>query len=650
MKLKSAQVENFKCVENSEPFKIDQVTCLVGKNESGKSSLLEALYKLNPVHKEHAEFDALREYPRRRWSEYKERMKEDPDNVLTTEWELEGDDEKVLVEALGVNPLTSSTITIERGYDNETTFDFSLDERKLVDHHLRTSALHDEEKAKVNGATTVADLLKGLDGTPEPSERHQALVASLKKAFPKGDTDAAVTAIIEKRLPKILLFTSYHTMPGEMALTRLQERKNSKQLNWGDHVFLALLDLAGTTMDQISASGKFEALVAELEAVSARLSQEIFKYWTQNRHLAIEFRFDAARPQDPAPYNEGFIFRTRIKNNRHGVTVGFDARSSGFIWFFSFLVWFSQIKKIYGENLLILLDEPALNLHARAQVDLLRYINEKLKPFYQVVYTTHSPWMVDAENLLNSRTVEDVVTKEGDILGTKVRDDVLVVDPDTVFPLQGAIGYGISQNLFIGEHTLLVEGPSDLLYVKWFSNELRAKKRTALDPRWVICPVGGLDKVNSFVALFGANKLHIAVLTDYHTGEKKKVQSLMESRLLKAGHVFTANNFAGQTEADTEDIIGRANYVPLVNACYGVDASKALPTAKNEKTPVRVVEEVENHFRVLPPEAPLFDHFGPAAYLVENAGAVRAAMPELGLALDRFEALFKELNALLPKA
>src|SRR5882762_10710459 len=87
------------------------------------------------------------------------------------------------------------------------------------------------------------------------------------------------------------------------------------------------------------------------------------------------------------------------------------------------------------------LDEPGLSLHARAQADLLRYINEQLRPHYQVLYTTHSPFMIDADDLLSARTVEDVVVKdkatgEERLYGTKVSRDVLSTDPDTVSPLQ----------------------------------------------------------------------------------------------------------------------------------------------------------------------------------------------------------------------
>jgi len=45
-----------------------------------------------------------------------------------------------------------------------------------------------------------------------------------------------------------------------------------------------------------------------------------------------------------------------------------------------------------------------------------------------------------------------------DVRGTKVRDDTMATDRDTLFPLQGALGYEITQALFVGKHTLLVKG------------------------------------------------------------------------------------------------------------------------------------------------------------------------------------------------
>jgi predicted ATP-dependent endonuclease of OLD family len=323
-----------------------------------------------------------------------------------------------------------------------------------------------------------------------------------------------------------------------------------------------------------------------------------------------------------------------------------DERSTGFIWFFSFLVWFSEVQKQYGDNLIVLLDEPGLTLHARAQADLLRYVREELLPKYQVVYTTHSPFMIDTGDLLSCRTVEDVTGPDDEVEGTKVGDQVLSTDTDTLFPLQAALGYDITQTLFVGKHTLLVEGPSDLLYLKWASDSLIKQKRKGLDRRWTVTPCGGITKVSSFMSLFGGSGLNVAVLTDYGRGDKAKVKELRESKLLKSGHVFTAEMYLDNaTEADVEDILGRELYVHLVNATYGLSGKNALPKTKPKDAPERVTLEVEDHSRTLPASVPEYDHYAPARYLVEHASEL--SLPGLDDALGRFEKLFGDLNAIL---
>jgi predicted ATP-dependent endonuclease of OLD family len=287
----------------------------------------------------------------------------------------------------------------------------------------------------------------------------------------------------------------------------------------------------------------------------------------------VQFRFEQGLPGDPAPFNNGFILRTRIENTRHGVTTSFDDRSAGFVWFFSFLVWFSQVTKNYGNNIILLLDEPGLTLHASAQQDLLRFFREKLTPHFQLIYTTHSPFLIETSNILSTRTVEDVFIEPTDgnprqdesLLGTKVRSDVLATEKETLFPLQACLGYDITQSLFIGKNSLLVEGPSDLLYLRWFSAKLKQAKRNALDARWTIVPCGGLPKIASFIALFAGNDLNLAVLCDYAHGEKRHVKSLKESELLAAGAVFSAEQYANKAEADLEDVIGNANFLSIVN-------------------------------------------------------------------------------------
>jgi len=88
-------------------------------------------------------------------------------------------------------------------------------------------------------------------------------------------------------------------------------------------------------------------------------------------------------------------------------------------------------------------------------------------------------------------------------------------------------------------------------------------------------------------------------------------------------------------------------YVMLVNRAYDLKAPHAVRKSSTNQGTGRVVEEVEEHFRLLPPKSPEFDHFTPAAFLIEN-GSLFKGSPELALALDRFEKLLIDFNTMLP--
>ena len=122
-----------------------------------------------------------------------------------------------------------------------------------------------------------------------------------------------------------------------------------------------------------------------------------------------------------------------------------------------------------------------------AQHDLLRFI-EDLSHEYQIIYTTHSPFMIESDKLQRVRTVLEMQD------GTHVSDCLQEKDPNTIFPLQAALGYTIAQNLFVSEKNLLVEGIADLVYLNILSNTLCESGREGLKSNITIVPVGGADK------------------------------------------------------------------------------------------------------------------------------------------------------------
>jgi energy-coupling factor transporter ATP-binding protein EcfA2 len=648
VRLVSAQVQKYKAVADSGEFRIGDLTCLVGKNEAGKTAILRALHRIKPDDPDQHNFNVEIEYPRHELFDYQPLAATSPATVVTTRWLLDDDEALWFDDTFGPGALTSRNVIVTRGYDNTNRWTIPIDEKTAVSNLVADSGLDEVDKQKLTGVSTVGNLLTQVGGL-EAGTRKDEFTARLQTLA--GDSTAAVQIAIKHltaHLPTFVYYSTYDFLPGEVSLEELVQLEEQKQLGRPHKIFKALLQAVGIGPREISDTQTFESLKASLEAIGLRLSREIFDYWSQNQNLEVEFTFDAARPGDKPPFNSGYVFRTRIKNKRHGTSVSFNERSTGFVWFFSFLVWFSQMQREHGERIILLLDEPGLSLHGTAQGDLLRYIKEKLVPKYQVVYTTHSPFMVDSEDLLSVRTVEDVTGPSAEVLGTKVGDEVLSSDAETLFPLRAALGYEVTQTMFIGEHCLLVEGPSDLLYLRWASSELVSRGRVSLDRRWTITPCGGIRKVGSFLSLFGAHHLHVAVLTDFAHGDKAEVRSLRTTNLLRDGHVVTADQFVdGQEDADVEDLLGRGLYVDLVNSAYALPEDQRLTADKPVGAPERVVKEVEDHFKLLPPAAPEFDHLTPALYLMEHRGDF-SSTPGVDAALNRFERLFTTLNGFLP--
>ncbi|MFH1718009.1 MAG: AAA family ATPase, partial [Planctomycetota bacterium] len=571
--------------------------CLVGKNEAGKTSLLEALHKLNPDVADLGEFDLLLEYPRRRRKQYQRRADAEPDDALITRWELEDKDVQALEDKLGPGAVPSRIVEIRKGYYPGRRWAFE-------------------------------------GGRPQ----EDSLPASLQKE-------------LDKRLPKFLYFSKCNIMEGRVAIENIIKNQERGKLSGPERVFLALLDMVGTKPAHLTSIENSEELIADLEAASAPITDKIFKYWSQNTSLRVSFQLHPGKPQDPPPFDKGYVFETRVLNTRHNLTLNFDERSTGFVWFFSFLVWFSEIRRAFGDNLVVLLDDPGIGLHARAQMDLLRYISQELEPHYQVIYTTHSPFIVDSNHLDRVRTVEDVVVVGDDggeeYVGTKVGEKVFSINPDTLIPLRAALAYEITRALG-EEKALLVESPVDAMYLNWFSRRLNEKGRVGLDPAWKIVPCGGAEKVGAFLGLFGAGRGNAAVLMNV-AGGQKRLEQLRESELMRGCGIFSTDKYVDGDDGGIEDVIGRPAYLALVNISYKLSRKRRLSfTAAAEDTaekPNRVVGQVEEHFAAQGPDIGTFDRYKPAEFLAENTRKCLRKLPNLSESLDRFERLFADINA-----
>lgn len=615
MLMRSAQVKVFKSITDSGVVVFDgNVTCLVGKNESGKTAFLEALYRLNPLPMGHHEtFDGLRDYPRRIYARNRESV---PGTfAIEATFTLEEADISSIEDAFGQGVLSSSDVAICKSYENKSTWALPINEQRLVEHLVADAGV---DTSLAAGASSVQELVKKLKAQKEPPEAVSQFLGQIGAKNHRQE----VLNVLEERLPKFLYFDEYNIMPGRVSIQKLQQTAEN-QLQPGERTALSLLRLAGVQAQEFT-EAKYEARKASLEAAANQLTDEVFEYWSQNKDLSIELDVDFKSPADK--YGQPPFLDIRVRNQRHRVTLNFGDRSHGFMWFFSFLAAFSEYRG--KEKMILLLDEPGLGLHAAAQGDFLRFIDERLAMDHQVIYTTHSPFMVEATKLHRVRTVEDV-----DQHGTKVSADVLSTSKDTRFPLQAALGYELAQTLFLGPNNLLVEGPADYLYIQVLSSHLRGIGRTGLDPRWVIVPVGGLDKIPTFVALLGS-QLNVAVILDVSAGANQKINSLVQRGIIAGEKLIPLTEFTGDPEADIEDLFDVDFYLNLLNR-----SGLASLKASQLKTRGRILKRIEAA------TCTSFDHYQPARYLLEHQEELLKIIDNG--TVDRFDLLFRRTNALL---
>lgn len=644
------QVWKYKSIDDSTPVDIaEDVTVLVGKNESGKTAFLEAIHKALPLGD--ARYDHVADYPRKDLIKYRPQHEaKDYERVVDLTFRIEELlADRINSEVFGgvkvVKP--GSVVRHSTTIGNTHVIGLSIDSKATL-AALRKPLTDLEHVDEVfRDAAKLSDVVAKIEALQLPPESRLMVFAAKWKGRAIQPPGWGLVeghiwqTYLSPALPKFLYFDDYKLLEGKINLQALKARVDAKRLTDADETALGLIELAGTSLQELSSDEGYENAKAKLEAIGANITDKVFEFWKQNQELDVEFDLKTD-PKDTPPFNAGFNLYVRIKNRRHRVTVPFDQRSKGFIWFFSFLVWFDalQSRTSTKNTLILLLDEPGLNLHALAQADFLAYIRD-LSAKHQIIYTTHSPFMVDSDCLADVRVVED---RPKD--GTKVTSELAGSSSEAVFPLQAALGYSIAQNLFIAKRNVLVEGPADLILLQHMSALLEASGKQGLGDA-ILVPVGGLDKLATFVALLGSNKLRLAVLHDRASSPHQRLEDLVRQKLIERKRVLDFSMFIDPQpgEADIEDLVPQDAYIAAFNTTYAKELKNPLKAKDLGKEP-RIVARIDQWLaakgiKLLGDGG--FNHYRVAQALLQLLNADSFKPEELA----RFERLFARIAEVL---
>ena len=212
---------------------------------------------------------------------------------------------------------------------------------------------------------------------------------------------------------------------------------------------------------------------------------------------------------------------------------------------------------------------------------------------------------------------------------------MLSTEPDTLFPLQGALGYDIAQHLFIGPNNLVVDGTSDFAYLVVISDHLVAQGREGLNEKWSLVPVGGADMIPTFVALLGM-QLDVTILVDSRKAGHQRLQTMASQGYLSATRIVTIGSILNRKLGDIEDLFSVDDYLLLYNKAFGKSLKPGDLTGTDP-----IVNRIARNEGV-----DRFDHGQPADVFMRKRDDL---LPKLSQeSLDNFEKLFVRVNGTLP--
>jgi predicted ATP-dependent endonuclease of OLD family len=622
MRLESFRVQNFRSINDSGEINVSQITALLGRNESGKSNLLRALSSLNPP----GGFEALnpiKDFPRHR------RLEECNDNtpVLSTRWSFDAS-ERAELGKLFPRAASVTQVDISRRYiGNDKRWvgfvglsPLSLDaadikaKARKIGAAIKAAAdkLEAPHKESLERAANVFEEQITRDTSPDGwATEAIAALGAVRKALAAADTDltdkqeqliseledlaqsiagddkawGAARSWAVKKLPVFILLEEYPELNGHQNIQKYISHRDQNTLTVAQRNFEKLCKVAGLdpqNLNNLLNNGDHETRNQLANRAGSVVTAEIKRLW-RDRALKIRFNLD------------GHHLDTLISDPTatYDVEVNLNERSRGFQWFFSFYITFSaDTNGGDAEQAILLLDEPGLYLHAKSQSDLLKHFETDFKN--QILYTTHSPFMVPTHSLDSIRTVNIAETA-----GTTVTNDPSG-DSRTLFPLQAALGYDLAQSLFIGPKNLVVEGITDFWFLSAISQLLADRGGESLNAELTITPAGGAQKVPYMVALLSSEKLNVLVLLDEEKDSKGTRDDLVKTKLIAEKNViFVTEAFAenAPAEADIEDILDEKTYIDLVKESYKREL-KGKTLTLNAHIP-RVAKRVELALRDL---------------------------------------------------
>jgi len=599
MRLRKFRVRAFRCIHDSSEIKVGDLAAFIGRNESGKTTILEALTLLNKDAKV-SELDLCDEMSEELKSETRIvegafELTEKETGLVREKFPNLSDIKKVKIFRTQTNPkvqydfgdvnisdeadkrINSWENFVEKIYNFVLTIPnpirIKLDTTFLEDHAPRTRDAFNSIMAEFNNNVYLLasqekqvilaweQIYRDIDHTYDT-----LLIGTSERS--------ALENFIEERLhPRFVYFSDYKKILGNINLDEfLKETKGvrPKGLEYIEEFDKAetvknLFYLADLDMDKLEeVQNSPSRLIKLLHTASRKLTERLNPAW-KGDPIHVELRFSPGNILSVVIsdiHRDGTVTNTGLLNRR----------AEGFKWTFSFIVNFAaETQRSELKEAILLLDEPARNLHPTQQ----RGISDLLKSLAgsnQILYATHSPFMIFDYTPGNLLVVE--LDKRKHL--SRIYYDYWNADDSTLTPILYGLSRGLVESISdraIGSNSrpvIIVETMSDSMYLNAFDKFLK-DPNLSMNPLNII-PAYNKNSVLPLAIFYRNHGYNTFVLLD-NTEMSRQISTMLQANGFKSVQIIFFE-LGGQPKQVIEDLIVDEDYLYAVNQTYAIKLRK----------------------------------------------------------------------------
>jgi predicted ATP-dependent endonuclease of OLD family len=599
MRLRKFRVQGYRCIHDSGEIRVGDLAAFVGRNESGKTTILEALTLLNKDTKL-SELDLCDEMTEELKSEIKLAegefvLSEKETTLIREKFPNLQDIRKMKIFRTNKNPriqydfgevkisgeASKRLNSWENFVDRIKSFVLAMpnpirirvDTKFLDAPPPRTREVFMDIMAEFNNNIY---LIASQDQQviSEWKNIYQDLESIFDNMLIGTNERSALDNFIEDKLhPRFVYFSDYKKILGNIDLEEfVRESKGirAKGLEYVEEFDKAetvnnLFYLAELDAQKLEdAKNSPSRLIKLLNISSRRLSERLNPAW-KGDPIHVELRWNPGNVLSVVisdVHKDGTVTNTGLLNRR----------AEGFKWTFSFIVNFAaETQKAELKEAILLLDEPARNLHPAQQ----RGISDLLKGLAgsnQILYATHSPFMIFDYTQGNLLVVE--LDKRRHL--SKIYYDYWNADDQTLIPILYGLSRGLVESIvdkqigFNSRPVIIVETMSDCMYLNAFDRFLK-DPNLSMNPLNIV-PAYNKNSVMSLAIFYKNHGYDTFILLD-NTEESRKISTELQVNEFKSVQMVFFE-LAGQPRLFIEDLLVDEDYLYAVNQTYEVKLRK----------------------------------------------------------------------------